>query len=90
MADDSIKEAEKRGYAKGYAAGQRRKKAAATAAAQQRKHDAAWNRAFLAALPQAMVIQDWTRGDKPIRSIEERVRLAGSFASEAVKLMRIV
>lgn len=81
MTDEQIKAAEQRGYGRGYNAGRRR-------AEREAQHTELWNRAFLAALPACISSSDWAIGDKPIRDIPGRTRLAVDFANEAVKHLR--
>lgn len=85
MTDDAFKAAEKRGYAKGYNAGQRRKAKAISAERGYKEKQAFRRRAFLAALAACVNAQGWTQGDKPINSIAGRTALAWDFADEAVK-----
>jgi hypothetical protein len=87
--DDETRAAEKRGYAKGYVAGQRRKQRALTERERTKRQNAAWNRAFLAALPSCISAEGWTRGDKPINSLASRTKLAADFADDAIKYMRL-
>jgi hypothetical protein len=85
MDNEELKAAELRGYSKGYAAGKRRKQSQINRESRQRKEDAFWQRAFLAALPAAFAAQNWTRGDKPINKLDQRVLLAAETADEALK-----
>lgn len=85
MGDEKLKEAELRGYGRGYQAGKRKKSKDITQEARMRKENAFWQRAFLAALPAAFSAQNWTRGEKPITSLADRVRLAAETADEAMK-----
>ena len=88
MADDPVAAAEKRGYQRGYNAGKRR---LVQEVARDRRHaqaEAFRRRAFLAALPAAFGAQGWKRGDQPITSMEDRVRLAWEVADEAMKRYR--
>lgn len=80
-----MNEDEKRGYSKGYAAGGRRKEQNITREAIQKKRDVFWQRAFLAALPAAFESKNWTRGEKPITGLGDRVKLAAEAADEAMK-----
>lgn len=85
MSDEEIKAAELRGYARGYQAGKKRLKVDITKERLERERDAFRRRAFLAALPSCIDAQGWKRGDEPINTVEQRVRLANSFAKEALK-----
>lgn len=79
---------EQRAYSRGYAAGKRRKTAERRAEHERAKQQAFWDRAFLAALPVAAVAQRWKVDGKPITTVEQRVSLAKSFATEALKQRR--
>lgn len=90
---DPVKVAEKRGYAKGYAAGKARKYRAITSEQAQRRKDAQWNRAFLAALPACIESNGWEEtakdgSKKPITDLKARTRLAADFADESMKYLR--
>lgn len=88
MDDESIKKAEGRGYSRGYAAGSKRKALTINAERMNRQRAAFWNRAFLALLPAAMLAQNWTLGNKPITSGDDRVDLARRWADKAAKLQK--
>ncbi len=88
MNDSVEKLAERRGYAKGYAAGNARKKRETQHAEKIKQENAFWQRAFLAALPAAFAANNWTRGDKAIKTLSDRVRLASETADEALKAAR--
>ncbi len=79
-----VREAEKRGYQRGYAAGRRRLGKDKWEQQRHRRESAFWQRAFLAALPWAMECQGWSFGDTPIRSTEQRVELAQRVADRAL------
>lgn len=80
---DDIKRAEARGYAKGYQAGHRRAKREQSIEARRAKDNALWQRLFVAAIPAAVKAEGWKFGEKPIVNVEDRVKLAKSFADEA-------
>lgn len=82
--DDEIKAAERRGYSRGYQARNRRIKRDNYVERQRRERQAFLDRAFLAILPAAMNAQGWTSGGKPITSTEDRIKLAASWAREAL------
>lgn len=84
MTDDAFKEAEKRGYGKGYRAGRRRAARELSWEERQEKRNAFWREAFLAALPSAIEVQGWTSGGKPVTNLKERTKLARDFANEAL------
>ena len=81
---DNIQRAEKRGYNKGYNAGRQRRCKAITDEQRQRKENAFWQRAYIAAIPAAISAQGWVRGDKPINSVPDRMSLAAEFADAAL------
>lgn len=85
--EDALKKAEKLGYAKGYAAGKRKRVKDASSARHEAQRQAFRQRAFLAALPSCILAQGWQTGDtkKPINSLPARVNLAWDFADEALK-----
>lgn len=85
MTKEELKKIEANGYARGYAAGRRRQKADDQRRNEHQERQAFLDRAFLAALPACIVAQDWKFGEKPIRSQEDRVRLAWTFAAESLK-----
>lgn len=85
MGDDPIKAAEKRGYTRGYTAA--RKRVAADIDLEMRAYlrERFRQQAFLAAIPSCVTVDGWKRGDQPITSLDDRVRLAWDFASAACK-----
>lgn len=93
MTDDAFAAAEKRGYAKGYAAGKRRVgrevEAERLERARAARENAFFRQAFAAVLPACISAQGWKSGDKPIHNLDERTRLAHDFATEAVRLARL-
>jgi hypothetical protein len=79
MADQGeIKAAEQRGYAKGYAAGKRRR--------HEEEGDNAefWQQAFLTVLPRLLNGHTWEMDGKKVVTMEERVELARRAANAAV------
>lgn len=84
MSDD-IKAVEKRGYAKGYAAGRHRKQRDISAERHYREEQAFLDRAYLALLPVAMEAQGWTISDKPVQTTVERITLAVRWARTALR-----
>lgn len=71
-------------YAKGYAAGRKRKIKDLQAVDVRKRNDAFWQRAFLAVLPAVVGVSGWTRGKSEILNLEDRVRLAKDFADTAL------
>ena len=88
MTADAFKQAETRGYAKGYAAGKRRKAHDVDQERKRARETALWQRAMLAAIPFAMEQSTWTRGEKRIHGLAERLGLAADVADEAVNVAR--
>lgn len=80
-----IESAEKRGYSRGYAAGRRRVQRDRDRQRRKQREDALWQRAFLAALPAAITVSGWTRGDTPIATMTDRVDLAARVADRALR-----
>jgi hypothetical protein len=85
MSEDELKKAELRGYARGYIAGKRRKRDEITRESIRHKRDAFWQRAFTVVLPATFSAKDWVRGDKPITTLKDRVKLAAEIADEATE-----
>lgn len=82
--EDDIKRAEQLGYSKGYQAGKKRKYKVETYEQRNRKENAFWQRAFIAALPAAFAAEGWSRGEKQITALEDRVRLAADTADHSL------
>lgn len=85
MSEDEIKQAELRGYSRGYNAGKRRKQRGMTYERLCRERQAFLDRAFIAALTACVTADGWKAGEKPITNIPDRVKLAADFAVEALK-----
>lgn len=82
----SEQEAEKRGYAKGYAAGRRRLEADLSREQAAAEREEWRRRVFLAALPACISASGWTDGEgKPINTLMARIKLAILAADTAVK-----
>ncbi len=81
---------EQRAYSKGYYAGRRKVKQQRTVENVRRERQAFLDKAFLALLPTAMTQDTWTIGGKPANTLEDRVRLAASWAKEALLKRPIV
>ncbi len=77
--DQEIKKATANGYSRGYAAGKRRMHSSAVASER-----AFWERAFLASMAPVITGRNWTIGDKPITTGEDRMKLAGILADRAL------
>ena len=69
-------------YQKGYAAGRRKR-------SRDNADTALWQRAYVAALPAAMAMEGWKKGEKPITGLSDRVKLARDIADEALKQARL-
>lgn len=82
--DEELRVAERRGYAKGYAAKKRRIDRERLIERERRERQAFLDRALLAALPAALRAEGWKSDDKPITNVKDRVRLAAKFAREAL------
>lgn len=89
---DETKAAEARGYARGYAASNRKHARQQDHECIRREEQAFLDRAFLAALPACIEAQGWSRtvdGEKqPIANLAARTELAWDFAREALKQRR--
>lgn len=84
MSADELKEAEARGYSRGYQAGARRKKRAIDEERREAAKRAFWLRAYLAMLPHAMAVEGWKIGEEPVRSSVQRAELAARWADAAL------
>lgn len=77
-------------YQRGYNAGRKRLRKDIDQEHRQRQENAAWNRAFLAALPGCIQCNGWQDSDgKPITTLHQRVQLASNAADQAIKRMRL-
>lgn len=76
---------ESRAYSRGYAAGKRRKKYQIRHEVVERERRAFAERLFLAFLPAAMQVQNWTIGSEKITSGEQRINLAVVWTKSAMK-----
>lgn len=85
MNDEQEKRAEQRGYAKGYAAGKRRR-AKEVSYEHQRQRDAArFDRFMCAAVTGLIAYGGWKRGDKPDRSPADFAATAADIAAALMK-----
>jgi len=82
---DDAKTAELKGYARGYAAGNRRKRREVSIEVQQAKREAFRRQVFLAALPAFIAANNWIRGEKKLTTLDDRVDLAWRAANKAVE-----
>lgn len=85
MKADAFKQAEAVGYSKGYAAGKRREQTLALGERRRAQENEFWSRAMLAALPFAMQQSTWSRGEKTINTLAERMKFAAEIADAALK-----
>ena len=85
MTDDDIKAAEKRGYARGYRAGKQKKKRDEAAYRAYREKAAFLDRAYLALLPVAMQVDNWSFRGEAVTTGEQRTSLAVAWAREALR-----
>lgn len=88
--EDAFKAAEQRGYAKGYAAGHRRKVKELAVDRRRARERAFEQRAFLAVLPWVFQQDAWgmTGADGkvvPYKSLEERVKFAWNIAERSLQ-----
>lgn len=84
--NEELQAAEKRGYAKGYAAGRRRKVRDVHGQRQAAAREAFRQRAFLAALPALIETGGtWKMAGREVKTLDDRVELAWRFAAQAVK-----
>lgn len=90
MTDDTIRNAERRGYSKGYLAGRKKKRAEQVIENMRRERQAFLDKAFISLLPASMLAEGWKSGDKPISNTTDRVALARKFAAEALKQRPLV
>ncbi|MFC4275524.1 hypothetical protein [Achromobacter aloeverae] len=89
MMDDDIKKAEKRGYARGYAAGKQFRLRGMQAERTLREEQAFWDRAYLVLLPFAFEQQGWKFGDQAITKPQDRTKLAAEWATTALQTRRL-
>jgi hypothetical protein len=87
MSDD-LKQAEQRGYSRGYATGRKRIKQDREAERLRHERQAFLDKAFLAALPVCINVSGWKFGEKPITNVGDRTKLAWEFATEALRQRR--
>lgn len=76
---------ESRGYSKGYAAGRRRQRQEHLAEALRKEQQSFLDRVFIACIAEAMHIQGWKIGDKPVTTIPDRITVARDFALDALR-----
>ncbi len=82
---DAFKKAERRGYAKGYEAGKRRRPRSTGAESFKERKAAFWRQAYIAMLPTAMLVQGWSMGDEVAQTGAQRIELATHWATEALE-----
>ena len=75
---------EQRAYSRGYSAGRKRVQREITDRQMKAAKCSAWLEIFSACMPSAMVMQGWKRGEKEIKTIYDRARLAGEFADKGL------
>lgn len=76
---------ETKAYQRGYRAGRQTAKERRSVERIQREKQAMLDRIYLTMLPVAMEAQGWLIGGQPVKTTEERVRLAGLWAETALK-----
>lgn len=82
---DDFKKAERRGYAKGYEAGKRRRPRSTGTESFKERKAAFWQRSYIAILPTAMTVNGWMIGDLKINTAEQRIFMARRWADEALE-----
>jgi hypothetical protein len=85
MNDEQQKRAEQRGYAKGYAAGRRRRAKAVNYEHQQQQNAARFDRFMCAAMTGLIACGGWQTGGKPNKSATD---FAGTAAEIATAMMK--
>lgn len=85
MNDEQDKRAEKRGYAKGYAAGKRRRAKAVNYEHQQQRNAARFDRFMCAAMNGLIAYGGWQKGDKPDKSPTDFAATAAEIATAMMK-----
>lgn len=83
-------DAERKGYARGYAAGRKKVRVERSREQERLARQAFWDKAFLAAIPAVILMNGWTRGDAKISLLGDRIRLATEAADEALAKRRQV
>ena len=73
----------KAAYAKGYAAGKRRKQKDISNERRERERKAFLDRVFIAVLPTAMRVEGWTIGSEKVIDSNQRIKLARIWAKKA-------
>lgn len=76
---------ESRGYSKGYAAGRRRQHQEHLAETLRKEQQAFLDKVFIACVAEAMSVQGWKIGDKPVSAIPDRITVARDFALDALR-----
>lgn len=85
MNDEQEKRAEQRGYAKGYAAGKRRRINAISSEHLQQRNAARFDRFMCAVVTGLLACNGWKRGDKPDRTPSEFAATAADIAAALMK-----
>ncbi len=80
-----IKQAEKRGYSRGYVAGRRRRALEISQERVRIQRQAMADRIYLALLPVAMTVEGWKIGHDLVSNGEQRTRLAALWTQHAMK-----
>jgi hypothetical protein len=87
VSQEDIAAAERRGYSRGYAAGQKRLEHDSELQAARRDRQAFMDRAFLACIPFVMDyrLTGWKRGDRLVQTLDDRAWLAAQMAEAMAK-----
>jgi hypothetical protein len=88
IVEQELKKAELRGYSKGYTAGLKRKSRERQRDHVRQMEASFFNRALLESINFVMTQDSWKRGEKPIKTVQDRMALARDIANEAVKNFR--
>ena len=80
-----MSDAESRAYAKGYAAGRRKRKSDLRMQQWEREQQAFLDKAFVAALPFCLTAEGWTYKGRPISGEQDRIDFAWRVAQAALR-----
>lgn len=72
-------------YQRGYRAGRKRTKRDIARELTVKHEHEVWQRYMASALAICITVDGWKHGDTPIRTIEQRMHLAGSFADAVLQ-----
>lgn len=75
-------------YQKGYRAGRRKTEAEVAATRRKNTYAEEWNRLYASLLPVAMTVENWQIGGQPVRSTEDRIKVAKLWADKAAENLK--